>query len=285
MNRFIYILLLTGFININLVAATDPMVSLFKFQSQMAAAGNAEAMMKLGEMYEEGVGTKQDLNKALEMYKQAQSKGQKEAAKAIRRVEGIKKKGLRNLELERQKKIAREQAAKDKAVRNKAAREKAARDKLARDKAARDKAARDKLARDKAARDKAARDKRVRDKAAKDKRAREQAVKAKKGKSTTPLSKAEKEKLAREKEAKAKAAREKALRDYEARRQKAAGGAKVVKDKPVELKPVPMPVVKKEAENVDPFEDEDGDDAGDDGFSSNPCDSPAARFMPSCKKK
>ncbi|NNF96787.1 MAG: SEL1-like repeat protein, partial [Halobacteria archaeon] len=65
------------------MAADDPMQSLFMFQQQMAEGGNAAAMMKLGEMYEKGEGTKRDLNKAREMYEQAKAKGYPKADAAL----------------------------------------------------------------------------------------------------------------------------------------------------------------------------------------------------------
>ncbi len=159
MNRFIYFLLLTACININAVAADDPMVSLFKFQSQMAKSGNADAMMKLGEMYEQGVGTKQNLDKALEMYRQAQAKGTKGAVAAIKRVEKTIKYGSASATKAAAQQAARENAMRDKAAREKLAREKAVRDKAAREKAAKEKAAREQAAAEKAAQEEAARKK------------------------------------------------------------------------------------------------------------------------------
>ncbi len=152
-------------------AASDPMVSLFKFQSQMVEQGNVEAIMKLGEMYEQGQGTRKDLNKALEMYKKAQAQGHPDAIKAIRQIEKIKKQAIRNLEVERKKKLAREKVMREKAAMYEAMREKAAREEIAREKAAREKAARDKTAKEKAEREKAAMEKVEREKAAKEKAA------------------------------------------------------------------------------------------------------------------
>jgi len=213
-------------------AANDPMVSLFKFQSQMAAQGNVDAMMKLGEMYEQGVGTKRDLNKSLEMYKQAQAKGHKQASTAIRRIDKVKKQGARNLTLERQKKAAREKAARQQAAREKAARQQAAKDKAVRQKAAREKAARQQAAREKAARQKAAKDKAARQQAAREKAAREKAAK--------------------DKAIRAQAVREEAAREQAEQAAKLKSDAKKQKDK--------------------------------EGFTSNPCNSPAGRFMATCRK-
>lgn len=232
MNRSILVFLLTIFVSVNVLSAADPMVSLFKFQSQMVSNGNVEAMMKLGEMYEQGVGTKQDLNKALEMYRQAQAKGKKGAATAIKRIEK-KKKYIATAA----NRAAKQRAAREKTARDKAAREKAARKKAVREKAVRDKAARDRAVREKAARDKAMRDRAVRKKAAHDKAVRE--------------------KLARDKAARDRAARELAAQEQAAERaaQEEAARKKTAKEK------------------------------AEEGFTADPCNTPAARFMASCRKK
>ena len=67
-------------------AAEDPMKSLFTFQQTMANKGSTTAMMKLGEMYEQGLGTKQDFGKAIEMYRKAKARGYVGADAAIARV-------------------------------------------------------------------------------------------------------------------------------------------------------------------------------------------------------
>jgi membrane protein involved in colicin uptake len=67
-------------------AEGDPMKSLFVFQQTMANQGNTTAMMKLGEMYEQGLGTKQDFAKAIEMYRKAKAGGHAGADAAIARV-------------------------------------------------------------------------------------------------------------------------------------------------------------------------------------------------------
>lgn len=77
-----FALLVTGISH----ATEDPMVSVFNFQRAMAKDGNTAAMMKLGEMYEQGLGTKQDLNKALEMFKKARAQGYPGANSAVLRV-------------------------------------------------------------------------------------------------------------------------------------------------------------------------------------------------------
>lgn len=171
MKRLITTLILSLAIATTGYAASDVMVSLFKFQRQMVAQGNVEAIMKLGKMYEQGRGTKKDFNKALEMYKKALAQGHVDAAKAILRVEKAKKQGVRNLEIEKKKKIAHE-----KLVREKAAREKAARAKVARDEAARQEAAKEKIIREEAAKEKAAREEATKEKIMREEAAMEKAL-------------------------------------------------------------------------------------------------------------
>lgn len=67
-------------------AADDPVKSLFVFQQTMANKGSTTAMMKLGEMYEQGLGTRQDFDKAIEMYRKAKAGGHTGADAAIARV-------------------------------------------------------------------------------------------------------------------------------------------------------------------------------------------------------
>ena len=238
MNRFTFIFLLIACLAGNAFAADDPMISLFIFQSQMANAGNVEAMVKLGEMYEEGVGTKQDLNKALKMYQQAQAKGAKGATASIKRVIKKKRYGSAASKRAAQQKAAREKAAREKALREKAAREKATREKAARDKAAHDKAVRERLARNKAIKEKAMREKAAREQAAREKAAREKAARERE---QAARDEAAREQAAHEQMAKEKAAAEKAAQEQAARKNKT--------------------------------------------FTTDPCDTPAARFMSSCRKK
>lgn len=266
MKRLISTLVLSLLISVMSYADNDPMVSLFKFQSQMAAQGNVEAIMKLGEMYEQGQGTRRDLNRALEMYRKAQSQGHADAGKAIRRIEKVKKQDVRNLEIERKKKLAR-----DKAMREEVAKEKARRAKAARDKAMREKAARERIAREKAAKEKAAREKEVIKKAAREK--------------------AEKGKAAKEKAAKVR--RQQKQGDelpgmgWDEEDEEGITGIKPVAKKakpesknlnPVARKAKPADKKLKPAKIV-----KEGSD--DEGFSSNPCDTPAGRFMATCRKR
>jgi len=175
MRRLIITLMLSVLMAVTVYAASDPMVSLFKFQSQMVLQGNVEAIMKLGEMYEQGQGTKKDLNKALEMYKKAQAQGHNGAAKAIHRIEEAKK----NLEIKRKEKVAREKAVRKKAEREKIMRANVAREKAAREKVEREKIMRENAAREEAAREKVEREKIIRENAAREEAAREKAAKEK----------------------------------------------------------------------------------------------------------
>jgi len=53
----------------------DSYVKLFQVQSQLASGGSAGAQYSLGEMYEQGLGTPEDLQKAYEWYEKAAEKG------------------------------------------------------------------------------------------------------------------------------------------------------------------------------------------------------------------
>ena len=53
----------------------DSYVKLFHMQAQLANGGNAGAQYSLGEMYEQGLGTEEDLQKAFVWYEKAAAKG------------------------------------------------------------------------------------------------------------------------------------------------------------------------------------------------------------------
>jgi TPR repeat protein len=53
----------------------DSYVKLFQVQLQLARGGNAGAQYSLGEMYEQGLGTQEDLQKAYAWYEKAAAKG------------------------------------------------------------------------------------------------------------------------------------------------------------------------------------------------------------------
>lgn len=105
-----YILLLSFAMIISGLAhgADDPMKSLFVFQQKMANRGNSSAMMKLGEMYEQGVGVKQDFDQAILMYRKAKSAGHAGADAAIARVNKTRR------ELSDKAKQEKEHAAREK---------------------------------------------------------------------------------------------------------------------------------------------------------------------------
>ncbi len=235
MNRFVFIFLILALSSMKVFAADDPMVSLFKFQSQMAKTGNVEAMMKLGEMYEDGVGTKQNLDQALKTYRQAWEKGAKGAAVSIKRVEQEKKYGSAAGKRAAEQKLAKEKVAREKVLREKAVREKAVREKLKRDKAAHEKALIAKAARNRAIKERAAREKAAREKVRRDKMARVKAARIQ----------AAQEQAAQEQAAKEKAATEKAVKEQAARKRAA----------------------KKKT------------------FATDPCHTPAARFISTCRKR
>lgn len=94
----------------------DPYVKLFKVQQGMAEKGDPLAEFYLGEMYQEGLGTKVDLEQALVWYKRSAAKGNALAKKRIADIE-------------------REQAGAEKAKRRAAERAREAADARAREKA------------------------------------------------------------------------------------------------------------------------------------------------------
>lgn len=65
----------------------DPYVKLFKVQQGMAEKGDPLAEFYLGEMYQEGLGTKADLEQALFWYKRSAAKGNALAKKRLADIE------------------------------------------------------------------------------------------------------------------------------------------------------------------------------------------------------
>lgn len=53
----------------------DSYIKLFQLQQQQADSGDAGAQYSLGEMHEQGLGTKVDMKKAYQWYAQAAAKG------------------------------------------------------------------------------------------------------------------------------------------------------------------------------------------------------------------
>ena len=96
-------------------AAADNLKSLFNFQTKMAAHGSSEAMIKLGEMCEEGLGTERNEERAREWYQRARDKGHPDAQSH-----------LDKLKQKQDQQSVREKAAKEKAAREQTERERAA---------------------------------------------------------------------------------------------------------------------------------------------------------------
>lgn len=102
------------------VLAEDMWRGVFTYQKKMADYGNPEAQVKLGEMYEEGRGTKQDYEVARQWYQKAADQGFAPARDKLIQLEARK---LREAE-ERQR---AEQAERERIAREKAAAEARAR--------------------------------------------------------------------------------------------------------------------------------------------------------------
>jgi len=239
---------------------TDPLVSLFNFQMRMAEGGNVKAMMKVGEMYENGEGTPRDYDKALEMYRRARAKGEPSADAAIRRVEAKRRRAASRagsaaspMTPKAGASTPQKHSTQAKPVTQssrKAAQERARRE-AAQQKARKEAAAR-KAAQERARREAAAR------KAAQEKARREAAARQ-----------------ARQRQEQAR--REAAARKAEPERvQSRTGGAEST------------PAASETASTPEPATPARSDsDTGSDTkkFSSDPCKTRAARFLSSCKKK
>lgn len=110
-------------------AADNNFQSLYNFQSKMAAQGSVEAMIKLGEMHEEGMGTEKSDEQARQWYQKARDKGHPEAQQH-----------LDNL-VRRQERAVREKAAREQADKERRAREQAERERLVHEQAERERVA------------------------------------------------------------------------------------------------------------------------------------------------
>jgi TPR repeat protein len=79
LSRFLVFLLssflLISFVPTNTAGAEDTDVQLFKVQLAVAKKGNPRAQYYLGEMHEQGLGTKQDVDEAFKWYNKAAEKG------------------------------------------------------------------------------------------------------------------------------------------------------------------------------------------------------------------
>lgn len=85
-SSFLFIVLLLLSASHVSIASEDMWESVFVFQEKMAGYGNPEAQYKLGEMYEEGRGTEQNFDKALEWYQKAAAQGNVAASNSIERI-------------------------------------------------------------------------------------------------------------------------------------------------------------------------------------------------------
>lgn len=158
--RYIPILILLLLTNSTISqAADDPMKSLFLFQKQMADKGNSSAMMKLGEMYENGEGVAQSNENALKMFEKAKAAGHKGSNEAIKRIKTAgnkaatnkKREELEQKKIEEQKRreaLARKKAEEQRlqAEKEKAAQENAEKQRLASIRASKLKAEQNKIA-------------------------------------------------------------------------------------------------------------------------------------------
>lgn len=100
-------------------AENSNLQSVFKFQTKMAAQGSAEAMIKLGEMCEEGLGTEKSDKNAEQWYLKARDKGHPEAQLHLNKL-------MQKREREARAQVAREQPARKAAAREQASQELAA---------------------------------------------------------------------------------------------------------------------------------------------------------------
>ena len=120
-------------------APTDPTaVNQFKSQLTLANKGEMEAQYRVGEMYEKGLGTDQDLSLAIIWYGKAALQGDKRATgrlSALDRSAAAESKENEQSRVDSVMKALRQQES-DEAMRTRASREKAAADKAAADKAA-----------------------------------------------------------------------------------------------------------------------------------------------------
>lgn len=92
-------------------AASDSLQSLFNFQTRMAAQGNPEAMIKLGEMYEEGFGVEKSVENARLWYQRALDNGHPDAQAHLHQLQGKEEQAAKGLAAKEQ--VVRAQSAKE----------------------------------------------------------------------------------------------------------------------------------------------------------------------------
>ena len=102
---FLSLFLLISFMPANAAGVDDADVQLFRVQYAMAKQGNPRAQYYLGEMHEQGLGTKQDVDEAFKWYNKAAEKGDPLAQRKLALREEIMLEIKREQEQERIKAI------------------------------------------------------------------------------------------------------------------------------------------------------------------------------------
>jgi hypothetical protein len=117
-------------------AADDMWDGVFTYQKKMADYGNAEAQHKLGEMYEEGHGTPQDFDKALEWYRKAAAQGYAPASKKVEQVKLRKQRAVAEVKAKEKRTVAdRASLEREKAEQQRAEQQRAEEERIAKEKA------------------------------------------------------------------------------------------------------------------------------------------------------
>lgn len=78
----LFLIIFSSSFSSSVIAKRDP-EDAFKYQKHMAQAGYRSAIYKLAEMYKDGYGAPQNLNKALELYRESARKGYRPAERRI----------------------------------------------------------------------------------------------------------------------------------------------------------------------------------------------------------
>ena len=76
--------------------------SLFKVQLELAKGGSAQGQFYVGEMYEQGLGTPKDMDKAKEWFRKSSAQGFTAATKKLKQIERNKLRALEDKERARQ---------------------------------------------------------------------------------------------------------------------------------------------------------------------------------------
>lgn len=126
-------------------AGEENLQSLYNFQIRMAAQGSAEAMIKLGEMHEEGLGAVKSDDRAREWYQKARANGHSEAQNHLDNLDRKQERAARE-------KAAREQAEQDRAEKARVEKEQAEREQAMREQTEREREAEQAAAKAEAAR-------------------------------------------------------------------------------------------------------------------------------------